>query len=125
MSLLQGAGIGAVTNAGLTLLQRSSEQREMGRASAAHQFLRNMGSTVGVAAASGVLFGVVRNRIGDLEEIRPLLKGETTEVSAAARSAIAAGYRSAHIASLVLALIGLAVVVRLHRWTSRQTGSTA
>lgn len=120
MSLLQGAGIGAVTNAGLTLLQRAAEPSEMGRTSAAHQFLRNLGSTIGVAAASGVIFSVIRRRIGDLEEIRPLLKGERTEISGAAKSAIAAGYRTAHIASLVLAVIGLGVVIRLHRWALAQ-----
>ena len=123
MSLLQGCGIGAVTNAGLTLMQRAAEPGEMGRTSAAHQFLRNLGSTVGVAAASGVLFGVIRQRIGDLEEIRPLLKGETSEISDAARSAIASGYRTAHLASLMLALIGVAVVTRLHRSTPRPRAS--
>jgi MFS family permease len=126
MSLLQGAGVGSVTNAGLTLLQRSSPPGEMGRTSAAHQFLRNLGSTVGIAAVSGVLFGVVRHRIGDLEEIRPLLKGdESSPISAAARAAIASGYRTAHLVSLTLAIIGLAIVVRLHRWTRSSTRSAS
>lgn len=119
MSLLQGCGIGAVTNAGLTLLQRSADTTEMGRTSAAHQFLRNLGSTVGVAAVSGVLFGVIRHRVGDLEEIRPLLKGEDTEVSNLARSAIAAGYRASHIVSLVLSLGAVVFIVRLHRWAEQ------
>jgi MFS family permease len=120
MSLLQGAGVGAVTNAGLTLLQRSSPAGEMGRTSAAHQFLRNLGSTVGIAAVSGVLFGVIRHRIGDLEEIRPLLKGnDASPVSAAARSAIAAGYRTAHAVSLTLTILGLGLAVRLHHWMRR------
>lgn len=119
MSLVEGCGIGAVTNAGLTLLQRSADPANMGRTSAAHQFLRNLGSTIGVAAVSGVLFGVVRHRIGDLEEIRPLLKGDNTDVSDAARSAIAAGYRAAHIVSLVLAVAALTVIVRLHLWAKK------
>ena len=120
MSLLQGAGVGAVTNAGITLLQRSSGSDEMGRTSAAHQFLRNLGSTIGIAAVSGVLFGVIRHRIGNLEEIRPLLKGkDTSPVSAAARSAIAAGYRTAHVVSLTLTVAGLGIAVRLHQWMRR------
>jgi MFS family permease len=120
MSFLQGAGVGSVTNAGLTLLQRSSSPTEMGRSSAAHQFLRNLGSTVGVAAVSGVLFGVVRHRIGDLEkEIRPLLKGvKGVKVSPQSREAIAVGYQSAHIIAVTLAVIGLGVAISLHR--SRQ-----
>lgn len=115
LSLIQGCGIGAMTNAGLTLLQRASTASEMGRSSAAHNFLRNLGSTVGVAAASGVIFGVIRHRIGDLEEIRPLLRGKTTTVSDAARHAIAAGYRSAHMVSLALSVCGLVLVIALHR----------
>ena len=44
------------------------------------------------------------------------LKGEDTEVSNLARTAIAAGYRASHIVSLVLSLGAVVFIVRLHRW---------
>jgi MFS family permease len=116
-SFLQGAGIGAATNAGMTLLQKATPMDEMGRANAAHQFVRNLGSTIGVSLVGGVLFGYVRHRLGSLDEIQPLLKGEKqAEVSQAARRALAMGYRWSHILAVTLIAVGLVITFRLRAY---------
>lgn len=120
-SFVQGAGIGATTNAGLTLLQKTTPTDEMGRANAAHQFVRNLGSTIGVAAAGGILFGFVRHRLGNLSAIQPLLKGsKNVAVSASARNAVALGYRWSHVLAVTLVLSGLLITLRLRAYLQSQ-----
>ncbi len=120
-SFLQGAGIGATTNAGLTLLQKTTPTDEMGRANAAHQFVRNLGSTIGVAAVGGILFGFVRHRLGGLAEVQPLLKGDKgVEVPDAARRAVALGYRWSHVLAVGLVAVGLAITLRLRAYLRSQ-----
>lgn len=125
-SLLQGGGIGAITNSSLTLLQKVSPASEMGRANGSHYFLRNLGSTIGTAAAGGILLAVVAHRLGNVDEIRPLLKGEgAAAVSEAARGAVSAGYRWAHVLSLSLATVGFAIALRVRHAVRSANSPTA
>jgi MFS family permease len=123
ISYLQGLGIGAVTNATLSLLQRTADTSEMGRASAAHQFLRNLGGTLGTAVAGGVLFLVVERRVGGIGLVKDLLAGHDAAIALPARTAIAAGFRAAAVVALVFTLIGFAFALQTRRFLSGQTSS--
>ena len=123
ISYLQGLGIGAVTNATLSLLQRTADTGEMGRASAAHQFLRNLGGTLGTAVAGGVLFLVVKRRVGGIGQVKNLLAGHDVAIATPTRDAIAAGFRSAAMVALGFTLIGFAVALRTQRWISGHSAS--
>jgi MFS family permease len=114
-SFLQGLGIGSVTNATLSLLQRTAPAAEMGRASAAHQFMRQLGGTLGTAAAGAVLFGVVSARIGGVGPVRDLLGGKKIELASQTRSAIAAGFRGAAGVALALTLVSFVFALAVRR----------
>ena len=129
LSFMQGLGIGTVTNATVSLLQRTADPTEMGRASSAHQFMRQLGGTLGTAVAGAVLFGTVASRLGSVEPVRRLLDGDDIEVDQAARSAIAAGFRGAAAVACGLTFVGLVIAIyvrRRFRSTSRSdSASTA
>jgi MFS family permease len=114
-SFFQGLGIGSVTNATLSLLQRTAPAAEMGRASAAHQFMRQLGGTLGTAAAGAVLFGVVSARIGGVGLVRDLLGGKEIELASETRSAIAAGFRGAAVVALALTTVSFMFAIAVRR----------
>jgi MFS family permease len=99
-----GCGIGSITSSGLALLQSRAEAAEMGRVSAAHQFLRSLGFAYGAALAGLVLFTVIRLRIDDVETVRQLL-GQSDDVpeSAEAVAALRSGFIGAQTAMAVVA----------------------
>lgn len=115
MSLVQGIGVGIVTNSTLTLLQRTAEASEMGRASSAHQFMRNLGFTIGAAASGAVLLGVVAAQVGSVEPLRRLLDGQQTDVSQATRAAIADGVRGMALLATVVTSGGFLVALIVRR----------
>ncbi len=117
LSFMQGLGIGSVTNSTLSLLQRMASPSEMGRASSAHQFVRNLGGTFGTALAGAMLFAVVDSRLGSVELVRDLLGGSgDLAVSTPAREAISAGFRAAAVAALVMTLVGFGFALVTRRW---------
>jgi MFS family permease len=99
---LVGLSIGFVSTAGLTLLQASSEEFEMGRTNAAHQFIRTLCITYGVAIGGAILLLVVDRRVGDIESVRDLLAGEEVELGARTASAIGAGLAWTTVLSVVV-----------------------
>ncbi len=115
LSVVQGLGIGAVTNSTVSLLQSSAAPGEMGRVSGAHQFMRQFGGTLGTAAAGTVLLGVVAARIGSVEPVRRLLDGDDVEIAGRTRAAIAAGFRGAAMVALALNVVGGAIAVYTRR----------
>jgi MFS family permease len=119
MSLLQGIGIGTVTNSTVSLLQRSADASEMGRASSAHQFMRHLGFTLGAASAGAILLGVVAAKVGSVEPLRRLLDKQSTPVSDATRSAIADGVRGISLMASLMTAAGLAVAIIVHRRFAR------
>jgi MFS family permease len=88
---VMGAAIGFVSTAGLTLLQASADDSEMGRVNSAHQFIRTIGITYGVAVGGAILLFVVGNQIGDVEVVREVLGGEDVTASAPTLDAIRDG----------------------------------
>ncbi|MGI9621307.1 MAG: MFS transporter [Acidimicrobiales bacterium] len=106
-----GLSIGFVSTAGLTLIQHSSEASEMGRVNAAHQFLRTLGITYGVALGGAVLLLVVDNRIGDVEVVRSVLAGDDMSVGSATADAVQAGLFWATVAGGVLG-VGCLIAAR-------------
>ena len=77
-----GASIGFVSTSGLTLLQSSADDGEMGRVNSAHQFVRTICITYGVAVGGAILLLVVDRQIGDVEVVRDALGGEDVTASA-------------------------------------------
>ncbi len=100
--LAAGTGIGATTNAGLTLLRSVTPTAEIGRATAAHQFYRNIGFTFGAAIGGAVLLAVVAIAVGDVEAVRDLLAGGAGQADQATADAISRGFTtSVAVGSLI------------------------
>lgn len=112
--VLVGSGLGMATNAGLTLLQSITAVEESGRATAAHQFYRNLGFTIGAATGGAVILAVVGKRLGDVESVRGLLAGTAVSV-AGGEAAIADGFTAAVTIGLGLGLSGLIPLAFLRR----------
>jgi DHA2 family methylenomycin A resistance protein-like MFS transporter len=71
-----GAGVGMVTATGAVVLQARSPMEEMGRLTGAHQFLRTLAITFGIAAVGAIVLAVVASRTGDVELVRSALAGD-------------------------------------------------
>ena len=102
--LLVGLSIGFVSTAGLTLLQASSGESEMGRVNAAHQFIRTLCITYGVALGGAILLLVVDRRVGDIDTVRDVLAGKDVQLGEETASAIGAG-----LAWTTLVTVGVAI----------------
>ncbi|HUG86730.1 MAG TPA: MFS transporter [Euzebya sp.] len=107
-----GFGTGLGTNAALTLLRSLAPEHELGRATAAHQFIRNFGFAMGNALAGAILLLVVAAATGQVEAIRQALgEGGSAEGLAAVSAALQRGFATsagvgAAIASLALLPLG-------------------
>lgn len=98
-----GLGMGTATNSALTLLRHLAPDDELGRATAAHQYIRSQGFAGGSALAGAVLLLVVARRTGDVEAVRSLLEaGADPTVGAVVATAVADGFG---IAALVCAAV--------------------
>lgn len=111
-----GLGVGVSTNAALTLLRAVSDPAEIGRTSAAHQFLRNQGVAYGAALAGTVILFVVARRVGDVEPVRRLLAGETSGVPSGTAPAIVEGFRAAVVTAVGMAAAGVIPIWWLRRF---------
>ncbi|MGQ0847542.1 MAG: MFS transporter [Actinomycetota bacterium] len=114
MATIVGIGVGALSMAMLNLLYLTSDPSELGRASAAHQYLRGLFQTYAAALAGTILLLVVRYRIGEVEPIRRLLAGEESN-GAMVTAAVAAGFRIAHAVPVGFVSAGALAVLVLHR----------
>lgn len=110
-----GFGVGLVATAGVDLLQRHASLDEMGRVNAAHQFLRNLGITYGVAIGGAVLLFVVDREVGDVEEVRAALAGEDRALSGATATAIGDGLAWVHLLAGGIALGSLVAAAAMLR----------
>jgi MFS family permease len=122
---VMGAAIGFVSTAGLTLLQASADDSEMGRVNSAHQFIRTIGITYGVAVGGAILLFVVGNQVGDVEVVREVLGGENVITSAATLDAIRDGLVWVLGFSGVAGVGCLAAAMVLWRNTRRRASSPA
>ncbi len=113
-----GLSIGFVSTGGLTLIQGASVDNEMGRVNAAHQFLRTLSITYGVAIGGAVLLFVVDRRIGDVEVVRQVLSGEEPAgLGEATADAVGAGLAWVVVAAGVLGVGCLVSALRLRTQT--------
>lgn len=113
--VVQGVGVGSATNSGLTLVRALASDDELGRATAAHQFLRNQGITVGSALGGATILLVVARRIGDTELVRDLLSGTSTGAATGVAGAIADGYATAAVIAAVVIAVGLVPLAAVRR----------
>ena len=112
---LVGLSIGLVSTASLTLMQATSDESEMGRVNAAHQFVRNLSITLAVALGGAVILSVVEHQVGDVETVRGVLAGEDVTVGAETMAAVGDGLALAHVPSVAMALGCLGAAVSLIR----------
>ncbi|MDH3306379.1 MAG: MFS transporter [Acidimicrobiia bacterium] len=105
--LATGAGVGLATNAGLTLLRSLAASEEIGRATAAHQFFRNLGFSLGAALGGAIILLVVARTVGDVEVVRDLLAGGDIAGDPEVAEAIGQGFTATAVAGTVLASLGL------------------
>lgn len=119
---LVGWGIGSITTASLSILQSRAEPHEMGRVSAAHQFLRSLGFAYGANIAALVLFLVVGRRTGDVETVRSLLDDAEAVADAATAAALGSAYSWALTVCAVIASLTVpAAAVLVKRYDLDQT----
>ncbi|MGA1052446.1 MAG: hypothetical protein ACO3WU_09145, partial [Ilumatobacteraceae bacterium] len=97
------------------LMQASAAEAEMGRVNAAHQFIRTICITYGVAIGGAILLLVVDRRVGDVEAVRDVLRGEGAAVSTSTLDAIRDGLASVHVFAGIAAVGCLAAAVTLRR----------
>lgn len=116
---LIGSAIGFISTSGLTLLQSNSDNEEMGRSNSAHQFVRTLAITYGVAAGGTILLSVVNNRTGDVETVRKVLSGDSVSISNQTLEAIGSGFAWIHAFSGVTAALGLGIAISLNRKKNR------
>ncbi|MEZ5297598.1 MAG: MFS transporter [Ilumatobacteraceae bacterium] len=102
-----GCAIGFVSTSGLTLLQSAANDDEMGRVNAAHQFIRTLSITYGVAVGGAILLLVVDRQIGDVEVVRDVLGGEDVDPSPATLDAIRDGLAWVHVFSGIAAIAAI------------------
>ena len=115
-----GLSIGFVSTAGLTLLQAGSAESEMGRTNAAHQFIRTLCITYGVALGGAILLLVVDRRVGDIDAVREVLAGNDVELGAETAGAIGAGLAWTTLVTVGVAIGCFAAALRLAK-VSRRT----
>jgi MFS family permease len=117
-----GLAIGFVSTAGLTLLQSASAETEMGRVNSAHQFIRTLCITYGVALGGAVLLLVVDRRVGDIDTVRDVLAGKDVELGDATSSAIGGGLAWT---TLLAFGVGVACLVAARRLVTRSARTAA
>ena len=114
-----GVSVGLVTTAGLTLLQANGQQAEMGRLSAAHEFVRQLAIMYGVALAGAILLLVIDVRVGDVDAVRDVIAGEDislgSETNDAIRYGVAWGYVAVGTIAMGCLLAGTSLVRRTRR----------
>ncbi len=111
---LAGFGVGNATNAGITLLRSVTPDQTMGRANSAHQFLRNLGFTLGSAMGGAVLLLTVSRRLGSIAAVESLLAGEANAMPEVA-GAVARGYTAIAATSVVVTVAAVVPMLMLRR----------
>ena len=96
----------------------------MGRVNSAHQFVRTLCITYGVAVGGAILLLVVDRQTGDVEAVRDVLGGEDVAASPATLDAIRDGLAWVHVFSAVVAIACVAAATHLWRNTRAFTRDT-
>lgn len=119
---LVGVSVGLVATAGITLLQANAERTEMGRASAAHEFVRELAVMYGAALAGAIILLVVDFRVGDVNAVRDVIAGEDLDLGSETNDAIRDGLAWVYAVAAMIAVGCLMVGVSLARRTRRLVG---
>lgn len=117
--VVAGCGVGAATNSALVLLRSAAPDAQLGRVTAAHQFARSQGFTVGPALGGALILLVVSRNIGDVDAVQHLLTGGTDAVGLSTAAAIGEGFAVAALVGALMAAAGLLPVIGLRRSLSR------
>ena len=112
---LAGTGVGSATNAGLTLLRAATEDQNLGRATAAHQFARSQGFAIGPALGGALILTVVARRVGDVEQVQSMLTGSADGIAGQTSLAIGDGFALAALVGAVIAALGVGPIVGLRK----------
>ncbi len=104
--VVAGSGVGAATNAGLTLLRAATPDQSFGRATAAHQFARSQGFAIGPALGGALILLVVARRVGNVEEVQSLLAGTAGSAAGQTSGAIGDGFAIAALVGAAIAALG-------------------
>jgi MFS family permease len=113
--LVAGTGVGAATNSALTTLRAVAVSSELGRATAAHQFVRNFGFAMGNALVGAVLLFVVGSATGDVEAVRAVLADGSAGGGAQGAEIAGAIQDGLAVAVAIGAAIAAAAVIPLRR----------
>ena len=108
-----GVGVGTITSTGAALLQNRTDLAEMGRLNGAHQFLRTISLTVGIAAMAAITLAIVDQRIGEVENVRELLSDDPKAVPEGLIGALSHGYAWAATAAVVIAAMTIPAAIHL------------
>ncbi|MXW74562.1 MAG: MFS transporter [Acidimicrobiaceae bacterium] len=118
-----GVGVGTITSTGAAVLQNRTELAEMGRLNGAHQFLRTISLTIGIAAVAAITLAVVNHRVGDVEAVRELLSDDPESVPAGLINALGDGYAWAATAAAAIASVTVPAALHLFRTRRHHIGS--
>lgn len=119
-----GAGVGMVTSTGAALLQSRTREDEMGRLTGAHQFLRTLAITFGIAIVGAITLAVVESRVRDVEVVRDLLSDDEGVVtSAGVLDAVSDGFAIAIATVAVIVAGSLFSAVHLVRHRGQRVAS--
>jgi len=114
-----GVSVGLVTTAGLTLLQAGGDRAEMGRLSAAHEFVRSLATMYGVALSGAIILLVVDVQVGDVDAVRDVIGGRAvllaSETNDAIRYGVAWTYAAVGMIAVGCLLVGTSLVRRTRR----------
>ena len=116
-----GMGVGTITATGAAVLQNRTELAEMGRLNGAHQFLRTISLTIGIAAVAAITLAVVNHRTGDVEAVRQLLSDDPKDIPAGLTRALSDGYATAAAAAAAIAAATIPAALHLHRTRPHHT----
>jgi MFS family permease len=118
-----GSGVGMITSTGAALLQSRTAATEMGRLNAAHQFLRTLSLTFGIAVVGAVTLAVVDTRTGNVEIVRDVLAGEDVNTSSTVLEAIGDGYALAILVMAIAVSASVPSAIRLVRTRGQEVAS--
>lgn len=122
---IAGLGVGTISTTGVNILQERTPAQEMGRVSAAHQFVRTLMITYSVGIVGALIFTTVDRRAGDVEAVRELLGGDADTVDPAIADALGAGFGYAMIAACIAATLCVPSALRLVRTRHNAVTSAA
>lgn len=109
--IVVGLGCGLSTNAALTMVRERAEDTELGRATAAHQFVRNLGFAAGNALVGAVMLLVIGREVGDLDQLRDAVGHGSSQLTAT----IERGFGTAVLVAAAVSALGLIPLLRLRR----------